>query len=38
MDNTLKKVFGYIGIVAVLLLVGLPLFWILMTSGLTPGK
>ena len=32
MDNTLKKVFGYIGIVAVLLLVGLPLFWILMTS------
>ena len=28
----LKKIFGYVGIVAVLLLIGLPLFWVLMTS------
>ena len=27
-----RKVFGYVGIIAVLVLVGLPLFWILMTS------
>ncbi|ATZ05937.1 carbohydrate ABC transporter permease [Corynebacterium striatum] len=30
--HSAKKFFGYVGIVAVLVLVGLPLFWILMTS------
>lgn len=28
----LKKLFGYIGMVAALLFIGLPLFWVLMTS------
>lgn len=32
MNVSAKKLFGYLGIVLVLLFIGLPLFWILMTS------
>ena len=32
MNISVKKIFGYVGIVLVLLFIGLPLFWILMTS------
>ena len=33
-----KLVGGYLGILAVLLLIGLPLFWILMTSFKAQGR